>query len=147
MAHKVQRRLHIIPTAHLSPMLDSTQEPENLSASSFFPAFLDSLAPHKTLKWASALLRKLPLLARRGSGVCQPICHCSFSDNTCAPHSTQAHRTEVEGARRTPLVRNAETTTRNRRLTVTVQSVCGTVCAAVVPHRQGMWKPVTCITN
>lgn len=56
-----------------------------------FPHFFDSLF---TWQWSGRLqpLHKLPLLAFGGSHVCQPICHCSFSDNTFASYLTYFRR-------------------------------------------------------
>lgn len=51
--------------------------------SRIFAAFLDSLALNKTARWAFSLLHKLPLVVCQGSGVCQPICHCSFNTALC----------------------------------------------------------------
>lgn len=69
--------------------------------SSFFPAFLDSLVPYKSVKWASSLLRKPPLLARRGSGVYQPICHFFLQWHHFLP-SIDTFRRDEGGGNSTP---------------------------------------------
>lgn len=94
----------LVPTAHLSPkalnMPDSIKGPENVSAFSFFFPLLFLSHSLLTRHWSGRLrsyasFRFSP--AEWGSGVCQPICHCSFGDNTCAPRSTRFHQTKVEG--------------------------------------------------